>query len=137
MRTVAAARVVLGVATAAGLAVDAWVHFDLASTYDRVGSAITEGALFRAQAAAALLACVIVLRWRGVRSFAFALLVASTALLALIAATYLRIGAIGPFPDMSEPTWFPEKARAAIGEAVALFAAASGVVTGLLHRRRR
>lgn len=136
MRTVSAVRVALGLATASGLVVDAYTHFDLASAYDRVGSALTEGTLFRVEAAVAVLACLAVLGWRDTRSFGFALLVASSALLALLAATYLRIGPIGPVPDMSEPTWFPEKATAAIGEAVAVVTAASGVAISRLDRRR-
>ncbi|WP_052286561.1 hypothetical protein [Streptomyces sp. 769] len=47
--------------TAAGLAVDAYVHAELAEAYDPVGTGISEGTLFRAQAAAAALAAVLVL----------------------------------------------------------------------------
>jgi hypothetical protein len=136
VRTIVAVRVVMCLATAGGLAVDAYVHFDLASTYDRVGSALTEGTLFRVEAAVAALADLVVLRRHGARSFSFALLVASSALLALFASTYLRIGPIGPVPDIYEPTWFPEKVTAAIGEAVAVVTAASGVAVRLVDRRR-
>lgn len=36
---------------------------------------------------------------------------------------YVDLGAIGAFPDLYEPVWYPEKAIAAVGEAFALLAA--------------
>ena len=43
-------------ATAAGLAIDAYVHLDLAAVYREAGGAISEGVVFRAEAVAGLLA---------------------------------------------------------------------------------
>ncbi|WP_232248534.1 hypothetical protein [Streptacidiphilus rugosus] len=60
----AAAPWILRIAAAAGLAVDAAVHARLAGQYDLVTATISEGILFRAEAAAAALAVVLVLLWR-------------------------------------------------------------------------
>ena len=51
-----AARLVI----AAGLAVDAYVHLNLASTYAEAGGLVNEGVLFRVEAVAALLAAAAV-----------------------------------------------------------------------------
>ena len=48
-------------ATAAGLAIDAYVHLDLAGLYAEAGGTINEGVLFRVQAAVALLAACAVI----------------------------------------------------------------------------
>src|SRR5664279_140026 len=57
-----AARVTLTVVVLAGLALDAYVHIDLASTYDGVKSSVlSQGDLFRTEAALATLAAVALL----------------------------------------------------------------------------
>ncbi|QHC21012.1 hypothetical protein [Streptomyces sp. GS7] len=115
--------------TAAGLAVDAYVHVALAEAYDPVGASITEGTLFRAQAAAAALAAVLVLasgrnRW----VWAFAFLVAASAVGAVLLYRYVDVGSLGPLPNMHEPVWYPKKTVSAVAEAVAALCAAVGFV---------
>ncbi|WP_052230501.1 hypothetical protein [Streptomyces sp. CT34] len=116
--------------TAAGLVVDAYVHAELASAYDPVGAGVSEGALFRIQAAAAALAAVLVLvsgRSRWVWAFAF--LVAASAVGAVLLYRYVDVGSLGPLPNMHEPAWYPKKTVSAVAEAVATLGAAAGFVT--------
>ncbi|MGD3107188.1 hypothetical protein [Streptomyces sp. YGL11-2] len=120
--------------TAAGLAVDAYVHVALAGAYDPVGAGISEGTLFRAQAAAAALAAVLVLasgRSRWVWAFAF--LVAASAVGAVLLYRYVDVGTLGPLPNMHEPVWYPKKTVSAVAEAVATLGAAVGFVTVNRH----
>jgi hypothetical protein len=88
-----AARVVV----AAGLAVDAYVHLNLASTYAEAGGLVNEGVLFRAEAAVALLAAVaVVVPGRRVCYLAgFA--VAVSALAVMLGSRYADLRAIGSF----------------------------------------
>ncbi|MFI9723114.1 hypothetical protein ACIHFE_26250 [Streptomyces sp. NPDC052396] len=114
--------------TAAGLAVDAYVHADLAEAYDPVRGGISQGTLFRIEAAAAALAALLVLvggRNRVVWAFAF--LVAASALGAVLLYRYVDVGALGPLPHMHEPAWYPKKTVSAVAEAVAAVAAAVGL----------
>lgn len=126
---------VLAVVVAAGLGIDAYVHFDLASTYDPITTAhLSQGDLFRIEGVIAILAAVAVLarprRW----SAALAALIAGSALAVLLLYRYSMIGQIGPIPSMYEPIWFAEKTASAYAEAVAFVAAA---VLVLVPRTRR
>ncbi|WUD70432.1 hypothetical protein OG937_01230 [Streptomyces sp. NBC_00510] len=112
--------------TAAALAVDAYVHADLAGPYDVVGRQISQGTLFRLEAAVASLAALLVLlfgRRRLVWMFAF--LVSVSALGAVLLYGYVNVGALGPLPNMYEPYWGPKRTGSAIAEAV-------GAVTSLV-----
>ncbi|MFF4827129.1 hypothetical protein [Streptomyces sp. NPDC001312] len=118
-------RVLLQVVTAAALAVNAYVHADLAHAFDRVGQQISQGMLFRLEAAVASLAALLVLllgRRRPVWAFAF--LVSVSALGAVLLYRYVNVGALGPLPNMYEPAWWPKRTASAIAEAV-------GAVTSL------
>jgi hypothetical protein len=115
---------ILRLITAAGLAVDAYVHFDLASQYDTTIGGITQGLLFRIEAVAAILAALLVLA-SARRVFAvLPLLIAASALGAILLYRYVDVGTIGPLPDMYDPAWFPEKVLSAIAEAIATIGAA-------------
>lgn len=123
--------------TAAGLAIDAYVHFDLASTYAENQATINEGVLFRIESVVAILAAVVVLltgRWLAL-AFGFALLVSASALAVMLISRYVNIGAFGPFPDTYDPVWFTEKLVAAYGEGLAVVASLVGLVLRLLIRR--
>ncbi|HEX6934526.1 MAG TPA: hypothetical protein VF162_20450 [Streptosporangiaceae bacterium] len=111
----------------AGLAVDGYVHVDLAGLYSEAGGAISEGVLFRAEAVVALAVAILVAATGRRMSYVAALVVAASALAAMLVARYVDVGAIGPFPDLYDPVWFPEKVLAAIGEGVAVLAAAAGI----------
>jgi len=107
----------LRVVVAAGLAVDAYVHADLAASYADAQS------LFLVEAGVALGAALLVLAGGRTVTVLFAALVAASALAAVVASRYVDIGPIGPLPDLYEPAWYPEKVVAATAEATALMAA--------------
>lgn len=125
-------RVLLQVVTAAALAVDAYVHASLASPYDRVGQQISQGTVFRLEAAVASLAALLVLllgRRRPVWAFAF--LVSVSALGAVLLYQFVNVGTLGPLPNMYEPFWGSSKTESAIAEAVGAVAALVGfLITG-------
>ena len=131
----------LGVVAAAALALDAYAHASDAYIYDGNGSGVlTQGNLFRAEAAAsALVALVLVLRpsrWAWVA----ALTVLASALGAILLYRYVDVGAIGPIPDMYEPTWqVPNKLLAAYAEAAGVALGIAGLITefGLRPTGRR
>jgi hypothetical protein len=109
--------------TAAGLGVDAYVHWHLAPNFDTlVGTGsprISQGELFRLEAALALVAMLLVLATRNRIATAFALLVAAGGLAALLLYGYVDVGGFGPLPDMYDPIWYAEKTISAAAEAVA------------------
>lgn len=118
---------VLRVLTAAGLGVEAYVHIHLAARYDGVtGSAIiSQGMLFRSVGAIAILMALLVLA-SGSRILHFvAFLVAAGALTFVLLYRYTNLGALGPLPNMHDPTWFGMKTLSVIGEAVATVTAAA------------
>jgi hypothetical protein len=121
----------------AGLAIDAFVHFHLASTFENnKTSTLSEADLFRAEAIAAIIAAVaLVVRPRRYTA-AFAFLVAAAGTAAVVVYRYVDVGAFGPIPDMYDPFWAPaEKTLSAIAEAVAAVAALALFI--LLHLRAR
>ncbi len=116
-----AARVV----AAAGLAVDVYVHWHLASGYDFVRGHgtphITQGGLFRLEGALALVALILVLiprRWTAAMAF----LVAAGGVVAVLLYRYVDVGAIGPIPNMYEPLWYTEKTVSLVAEGIAALA---------------
>jgi hypothetical protein len=128
---------VLRLITAAALAVDAYVHADLVGRYDpnRDGG-LSQGDLFRIEAAAAsLMALLVVLvAWRVVWALAF--VVAASAFAAVMVYAHYDIHAIGPIPDMYEPIWYSEKTFAATAEAVAAGTAALGLALAFWPSRQ-
>lgn len=132
----AAALWALRLLTAAGLAMDAYVHADLASTYDFSGKGISQGQLFRIEAAAAALAALLLILF-GTRQlvWAYALSVAAAGVGAVLLYRYADIGALGPLRNMYEPVWYPEKSLSALAEGAATLLAACGLL--LAHRQRR
>jgi hypothetical protein len=116
-------RWLLRMVTAAGLAVDAYLHWHLAPDFDTlVGSAsphISQGQLFRLEAVLALIAMVLVLTTRHRFAAAFAFVVAAGGLAALLLYGYVEVGPIGPLPDMYDPVWSTGKIISAVAEAVA------------------
>ena len=124
---------VLRVATAAALGVDAVVHWQNAPAYDTVGTTITQGMLFRAEAAVAVVAALLVLLRPRTSSWVAALLVAASALVAVLLYRYVDLGTLGPLPDMYENTWqVPGKLLSAYAEGAAVVLAGLGLWT---HRR--
>lgn len=123
---------VLRLVTAAALAVDAYVHADLAPNYDFTGGSITQGNLFRAEAGAAALAALLpIVVGRRALVWAFAFLVAAAGLAAVLLYRYVDVGAFGPFSNMYEPFWYAEKTRSAIAEAIGTGTALIGLLLTL------
>jgi hypothetical protein len=117
-------RFVLIVIVVAGLAIDAYVHFDLANTYKGVKtSTLSQADLFRVEGVVAILAAVLLVVRPRRSSAAVAAVVAGAGVLAVLVYRYFDIGRIGPIPNMYEAIWYTEKTVSAIAEGVALIAA--------------
>lgn len=127
----------LRVITAAALAVDAYVHVDLAGRYDanQGTGPLSQGDLFRIEAVVSGLAAVALLisgRWLV---WLVAWLVAASAVGAVVLYRYHDPGELGPLPDMYEPFWFGEKNLAALAEGVAVVTATAGLLEAWWRRR--
>jgi hypothetical protein len=126
----------LALVAAAGLAIDAYVHFHLARPYFAIKSSVlSQGALFRAEATVAVIAAVAVLLRPRRYTAAFAFVVAAAGTAAVLVYAYVDIGAFGPFPNMYDPRWFGEKTLSAIAEGVAALAALA--LFAMLHAEAR
>jgi hypothetical protein len=125
---------ILRLATAIGLVVDGLVHLHDATFYDFAnGGAITEGDVFRAEAAAAALVVVVLLFWRHRIAWLIAFAVSASALGAVLLYTYVDVGALGFLPNMYEPTWsVPGKVLAAWAEAAAVLMSSLGIIRAYL-----
>lgn len=127
------ARWVVRLLLAAGLAVDAAVHARLGFDYGGFGGGLNQASLFLLEAAASALAALLVLLSDRRAVVGFALLVAASALGAVLLYRYVDVGRLGPIPDMYEPLWYPLKTVSAVGEAVAT---ASALALLVLPRTR-
>jgi hypothetical protein len=119
----------LRLVTAAALAVDAYVHADLAPSYDFTNATIGQGELFRVEAgAASLAALLLIVLGRRRLVWAFAFLVAAGGLFAVLLYRYVDVGAFGPFANMYEPFWYAEKTHSAIAEGIGTGTALVGLL---------
>lgn len=136
VRSRSALRWILIMIAAVGLLVDAFVHFHLAGSYSSVKTNyLSEGDLFRAEATVALIvAAALLIRPRRYTAAA-AFVVAAAGTIAVVVTRYVNVGALGPFPDMYDPTWYLEKTLSAIAEAIAAVAAL--LLFALLHAEAR
>ncbi len=114
-----AARVIV----AAGLVYEAYAHLDLAASFDGNRALISQGMLFRVEAVAAALTALFVLVIRHRAVALLAVVIAGSALGAVLLYRYVDLGSLGPLPDMYEPSWYPEKTYSAIAEAASVGAA--------------
>jgi hypothetical protein len=120
----------LRIATATALGIDAVVHWQNASAYDAVAATVSQGELFRAEAAVAVVVGLLVLLWPRPGSWLAALLVAASALGAVLLYRYVDVGALGPLPDMYENTWrVPGKLLSAYAEGAAVVLAGLGLLS--------
>ncbi len=119
---------VLAVLVALGLAYDAYVHLDLAPSYDAIKATVSQGQLFRVEAVVALIAAVLVLVSDNRVVWLLAGGIGLAGVVAVVLLRYVDVPAIGPFPSMYEPVWFTEKTLSAYAEgAVAVLAGAREV----------
>lgn len=127
---------VLRLLVVVGLAVDVYVHLHLAGGYDLNKAAVSEGALFRVEAALAAVAAVLVLLTGRPVAAVVAFLVAAGGVVAVLLYQFVDVGAVGPLPDMYEPLSYPEKTYSLVAEAVAAVAALALLALGTAHRAR-
>ena len=129
-------RTLLIVVVVVGLGIDAFVHFDLASRYAGVkSSTLSQGDLFRAEGAIAVLAAVaLVVRPRRYTA-ALAFLATAGGTAAVLLYRYVDVGAFGPLPNMYEPLWSPRKTLSAWAEGIAALAAL--ILLAAIHRRTK
>jgi hypothetical protein len=119
-----AVKTALIVIVVAGLAIDAYVHFNLASNYELIKtSTLSQADLFRVEGAVAIVAAVLLSIRPRRYTAGIAAVVAGSALLVLLLYRYNDIGQLGPIPSMYEPVWYTKKTVAAFAEGAALIAA--------------
>jgi hypothetical protein len=126
VRNNSALQLTLTAVVVVGLAIDAYVHLDLASAFAGVKtSTLSMADLFRVEAVAAIIAAVALLARPRRYTVTFAFLVAAAGTTAVVLYRYVDVGKIGPIPDMYDPYWAPVgKTLSVIGEAAATVAAA-------------
>ncbi|QKW10459.1 hypothetical protein HUT18_32625 [Streptomyces sp. NA04227] len=123
------------VLAAAGLAVNTYFHVHLADNYDVVEATVSQGTLFRLEAALTALAALLVLVWRRWPGDAFAWLVSAGGLALLLVYRYVDVGELGPLPNMYEPLWFDDKKWTVASQAVTILATTVLLLTGR-HRHQ-
>jgi hypothetical protein len=124
----------LRLATAAALGIDAAVHAADASGYDAVRATISQGQLFRVEAAVAVAAGLLVLIRPRPVSWIIAFVVAASALATVLVYRYVDVGQLGPIPDMYENTWsVPGKLLSVYAEGAAVALSVLGL---RVHRNR-
>jgi hypothetical protein len=123
----------LRILTAASLAIDAFVHADLAARYDanQGTSPLSQGDLFRIEALVSALVALTLLVTGRTLAWVAAWLVAASAVGAMLLYRYHDPGALGPLPDMYEPLWFREKTMAGIAEGIGVVTASFGLLEHL------
>jgi hypothetical protein len=104
---------------AAGLAVSAYLHADLAEGPLAGDGQITLAGLFIAQAVVAIVVAVAVLARPSRLVWLAVAVVGLGSLAALVLSVYVQVPAVGPFPTLYEPLWYGEKVAAAVAAAVA------------------
>jgi len=111
-------RIVLRVLAAAALGISAYVHLHLAHRYAYPGT-IRGDQLFYAQGVVAAVVAVALLLTGNKWVWAVAALVGLASFAAVMLYRYVDVGAIGPLPDMNDPTWnpSPDKLLSAVAEA--------------------
>jgi hypothetical protein len=130
----------LAVATAVLLGIDAYVHLHDAHFYDSLASSsLSEGTLFRIQAIVAVVVAVALLVRPHPVVWAVAVLVTASAVGAVLLYTYVDVGALGPLPDLYEPSWVPAgKLASAVAEGLGTLLAITGFVVSMrTHLRAR
>ena len=129
-------RIALYALTGAGLIVNAVIHLQLAATFDAVaGSLLSQGDLFRIQAAAGILITValVIARRAWVAVIAAVIALGGLGMLVLTTLVPLDLTALG-LPAIFEPVWYSDKVIAALAQGLAALAAAALIV---VERRRR
>jgi hypothetical protein len=101
----------------AGLGISAYVHLHLADMYRGLGDTITQRGLFYAQGIVAIVVGLWLLATGMRLAWWASALVGAGSFAAVMLYRYVDVGAIGPLPNMNDPTWTTEKALSAVAEA--------------------
>ena len=112
---------------AVALAVVAGVHLHLAAGYMAIGDLVTQGDLFRVQAAVAAVVALALLARPTRVVWLLATAVGLASLLAVVVTVYVAVPAVGPFPRVFEPVWYAEKVVGAAAAAAASLAGLAGL----------
>ena len=130
--------VVLSLAVAACLAIDAYVHLTRASDYDAVKtSTLSQGDLFRVEGVVAAVVAVLLLVRRRRWSWALAAAVLTAGFAAVVVYNYVNVGQIGPIPNMYEPSWALQgKKLSAWAEGIGAALALAGLLKAHLRWRQ-
>jgi len=135
-RTWLAIRTVLTLIVLAGLALDAYVHFDLAWAYAAVKTSTLSGSdMFRFEGALAILAALLLAIRPHRYTVGFAFLVTAGGAAAVLVYRYVNVGGFGPVPNMYEPNWYGEKTLSAWAEGIGALAALALLVALILRAR--
>jgi hypothetical protein len=110
-----------------GLAVDAYVHANLAHIYAESSGGINEGTLFRSQAVIAASVAALVALMASRLVYLASLFIGSSAAILATVVTYYQIGPFGPLPNLYDPIWYPEKVVSVVAESVAALGALSAL----------
>jgi hypothetical protein len=120
---------------AGALAISSYVHLHGAHFYSTLGNTITQADLFYAQGAVAAAVALLVLVTGHRYAWAAVLLVGAGSFAAVMLYRYVNVGAIGPIPNMYEPSWqTSDKLLSAYAEAGAVILAAVALVRGRVRR---
>lgn len=104
---------------AAALAVNAYVHADLAQGPLAADGQLTLAALFLGDAVAAVAAGLWLLVRPSRLAWCAVAAVSAASFLALVVTTYVSVPAVGPLPAVYEPFWYATKVTAAVAALVA------------------
>lgn len=129
--------VALRLIVATGLALDAGVHASSAHLYDGVGRQLSEGDLFRIEAAVACVVALFVLTTRSRRAFVASSVVGLSAAAALLMSRAVDLGPLGPIPNLYEPAWDAQKSLALAGEIAAAIASLAWLASSRSKRPER
>ncbi len=137
MRITPARRLLLPVAIALALVLNAWIHLRLAGPFDgNPGTLLSQGALFRIQAGVNIVAAIVlVVRPRPSTALvAFAVAAGGGALLLLTSLVPLDGTGVG-LPFLFEPAWYPAKQTSLVLQALAALLAL-GMMLRAFRRNR-
>lgn len=134
---VSIADLALRLGAAACLAISSYVHLHLAHLYSGVGGTLSQGHLFYAQGVVVAAVALWVLVTGHRLAWVTVALVGAASFAAVMLYRYVDVGAIGPIPNMYEPTWqpSPDKVMSAWAELAAVVIAAAAFVRRVVHRR--
>ncbi len=119
-----------------GLAIDAYVHFHLASDFKNNNDGLISGDwMFRLEGLAAAVIAVLVLIWANRFTYLLAFLIAALGVAAVVLFSKYNLGRIWPMSTIYDPIWSTEKWVSLWGEAAAAVAAFIGMFLTPAGRR--